>query len=584
MKKTLKLCLASCISLALTVPAAQAVPWTHYDQNPDHSPVTLPNGAVADLAGLAKLAQVTRTQGEVRAEQIAENIHMIYGVFYGPAIIERPNGLIVFNSGEHVEDGELFRKIIREQISEKPIIAVFYDHSHYAKGTTTLLDGDDAIVGGHPDTNAMMAAAEGLANPNIAEMGVVLNARSDIHFSAYVPKQGPDAPAAGADLDFSKPSGFMKVDTPLAHGEEIVIDGLKIQALHEVTDAQDTVTYWIPELELVVDNAMWPVYNMYTLRGDRYRSPKEWMASIRTIRDLEPEIVLNTGGGATAYVGKQNVIDSANALHDGMAFIYDQSIRLTNKGIKPEELRHHIEMPESLVAFDVVNEGYGQWDSFPEAFPLENQGWFSGYAEDMHSLPAKEKAKRTVDFMGGEERVFEEFKRAFEAAELLWAKDLMVDLYYIDPANEAYRQSLADTFRALGQRSPGSIVRNFYLSAALSLEGDESVTITGVESAKWISADVSRAVNHLRVRILPEEAAGMDRVIAFDIDGESVGLHVRNSIAEFVANPAEHYKKADVTIKLTTEEFIDYFQGRKPVKGLEMFDTYQHVPMYPTSH
>lgn len=581
MRPYLKAGLAACISAALSLPAS-AVHWTHYDQNPDFAPMTLPNGAVTELSGLAKLAQVTRAQGEVRAEKIAENIHMIYGVFYGPVVIERPNGLIVFNTGEHTEDGAQFRKIIREQISEKPIIAVLYDHSHYAKGTSTLLDGDDAVVIGHPDTNDIMAAAEGLANPNIPEMGVVLNARSDIHFSAFVPNQGPDAPAAGADLDFSKPSGFIPVNKPVTHSEEVVIDGLTIQALHEITDAQDTVTYWMPELELVVDNAMWPVYNMYTLRGDRYRSPKEWMSAILTIRDLEPEIVLNAGGGAAAYVGKQNIIDTANALHDGMAFIYDQSIRLTNKGVKPEELKHHIEMPESLKAFGVVNEGYGQWESFPEAFPLENQGWFSGYAEDLHNLPAEEKATRTVSFMGGEERVYQEFKRAFDASELLWAKDLILDLYYIAPDNEAYRQSLADTFRALGQRSPGSIVRNFYLSSARALEGDDKVTITGVESKKWIAADVKRAVNHLRVRIIPEQAAGMDQMITFDIDGKHVGLHIRNSVAEFVTNPEQHYKPSDVSIRLTTDEFVEYYQGRKAVKGLEVFDTYKHIPMYPT--
>lgn len=198
----------------------------------------------------------------------------------------------------------------------------------------------------------------------------------------------------------------------------------------------------------------------------------------------------------------------------------------------------------------------------------------------MHSLPAEVKAERTIALIGGEARTLEAFNQAFEAKEFLWAKDLAMMLYQVNPSEETYRQALADTFRALGQRSPGSIVRNFYLASALSLEGDESVTLTYVESEKWIEADLKRAVNHLRVRIVPEEAADLDHMIEFNIDGESVGLHVRNSIAEFVETPAEHYKKADSVISLNTADFVEYYQGRKAVAGLEMFETFKPVPMY----
>ncbi|WP_051333498.1 alkyl sulfatase dimerization domain-containing protein [Aliagarivorans marinus] len=582
MNKTLKSCLATCVSMALAVPAANAAMWTHYDQDPDHQTVTMPNGAVIDPSGLAKIGKNIRVHGEQRVEQIADNIYMIHGIFYGPVIIERPEGLIVLNSGEHVEDGANFRRLIREQVSEKPIIAVLYDHNHYAKGTSTLLDGDEAIIVAHPKTNDIIAANDGsgLAVANIPEMGNLLNARGDIQFGSRVPAEGPDAMASGLAIDFSLPSGYVESTFEPEDGEWFEVAGLKIQAFHEITDAEDTLTFWIPELELVLDNVFWPGYNMYTLRGDLYRDPQNWMSALRRIRDLNPEIVLSGGGGANAFVGKDKIVEKANALHDGMAFIYDQSIRLSNQGVKPSELKHHIEMPESLLQYSVVNEGYGQFDSFPEAFALENQGWFSGYAEDMHSLPAEVKAERTIALFGGEARTLEAFQQAFQDKEYLWAKDLAVMLYQVDPTNEVYRQSLADTFRALGQRSPGSIVRNFYLASALSLEGDESVTLTYVESEKWIEADPKRAVNHLRVRINPEQAAGMDHMISFAIDGETMGLHVRNSIAEFVENPEQHYKASDATIELSMADFVEYYQGRKAVEGLEMFEMFKPSPMY----
>jgi hypothetical protein len=83
---------------------------------------------------------------------------MISGYFYGPVIIERPNGLLVFSSGGNEEDGKLFRSIIRRDVSNKPVIALFYDHAHYAKGARTLLDGDEAMVVAHPDSKPHRAA------------------------------------------------------------------------------------------------------------------------------------------------------------------------------------------------------------------------------------------------------------------------------------------------------------------------------------------------------------------------------------------------------------------------------------------
>ena len=130
-----------------------------------------------------------------------------------------------------------------------------------------------------------------------------------------------------------------------------------------------------------------------------------------------------------------------------------------------------------------------------------------------------------------------------ESAEYLWAKELAAQLYYADPGNESYRQALADVFRRLGQMSPGSIARNFYLSAANSLEGNKIITMAGVQSAAWVTANPDRAVDFLRIRINPELADGVEGVLLFDIASELSALHVRNSIAEYVPNPDTHYRQ-----------------------------------------
>ena len=129
----------------------------------------------------------------------------------------------------------------------------------------------------------------------------------------------------------------------------------------------------------------------------------------------------------------------------------------------------------------------------------------------------------------------------------------------------------------------------------MSLEGNEAFSLTSVQKADWVKEDPARAVNHLRTRIDPEKAEGVEGVLVFDIEGEVAALHIRNSIAEFVPDPDAHYRKRDASITVSDDEFAAYFRGEisaddltkraktdgEAAKLIGVFDSYVHVPMYP---
>jgi alkyl sulfatase BDS1-like metallo-beta-lactamase superfamily hydrolase len=572
--------------------------WRWYNENPDFKPSTLPNGTVINFSEWAKALPSVRIDGSApRAERVADKVWMVSGFFYGPVIIERPSGLIVVSTGENGEDGKTFRDIIRRDIGSKPIIAVFYDHAHYAKGCETLLDGDKAMIIAHPDSDRTVRESGFLGNPTIPEMMPALDGRARIHFGTDMPTQGPDAKVGAASLDLGKKSAWLPVTKTLADGEWITIDGLEIQAFHCITDAEDSLTFWIPSLRLVIDNVLWPCLpNLYTLRGDRYRGPENWIAALKKVRDLEPEIVLDVGGGAKALVGKEKIQATVTAVIDASSFVYDQAIRLSNLGVRMQELRHHIVLPEKLRENPYVNELYGQIDTFPQAYAAQAHGWFSGHAEDLHSLPRAVESQKWLALAGGEDKVFEAYKAATAKGEHLWAKELIVALTDVFPGNKVYRQAMADTFRTLGRYSHGAITRNFYLAAARSLEGETAHTLGAVQDAEWVMADAGRAVNHLRTRLDPDKATqDVEGVLVFDIGGKRSALHIRNSVAEFIAQPQAHYRKPDATIRAGAELFTRYFRGELGTTAfveaagagpqaaalLGLFDEYRHIPMYP---
>jgi alkyl sulfatase BDS1-like metallo-beta-lactamase superfamily hydrolase len=597
-------CLASGIAVAQQnesaagdAPAAAPVApadWRHYNANPQFQPGELPNGSVANLDSLTRTASISRIDGELRAIKVTDDTWMLGGDVYGSTVLETDEGLVIVSPGSSAESGREFRRVIREQISEKPVVAIIYDHIHGARGTETLLDGDVAPIIAHPDHNDIAAASGGASNPYISELGPHVDARAELHMGVHLPASGPDAQPGGT-LDFTKEVAWMPATQTVEHGETISVAGIEMQFFHAITDSEDTLTIWIPEKQMVIDNVVWPFTNTYTLRGDRFRDPRNWIAALRQIRDLQPEIVLSVGAGGAPLIGRQACQNAVSALMDQMSFIYDQSLRLTSQGVNMSEIRHHIRLPDSLLADPYNNETYGQFDTFPQANPIYNHGWFSGYAEDIHSLPRAAKADYLVKLAGGAEKVVAAYEEAMENAEFLWAKELAAQLYYTDPANETYRQALADVFRRLGQMSPGGIVRNFYLSAANSLEGSDVISIAGVQSAAWITANLDRVVDFLRIRINPQLADGVEGVLLFDIDGKVSALHVRNSIAEFVPDPDSHYRQPDGQIKASAEDFAGYFRGEIGVDSLlssgtasgrakellALFDGYERTPMYP---
>lgn len=586
--------IASTLSLMVT-PSVQASDVVkNYNNTPNHPAITeMLNGAIGNTASITQAGPLMRASAELQHETVVgqKNVHFIGRDLYAPVVIEVDEGLIVFGSGDHDKDGIEYRKYIRENISDKPIIAVMYDHNHYIKGTRGLIDGDKAMLIAHPELHTIVSSRTGdsQANTDIPEMAPHLLARANIHYGVLADKKGRDAAILEMGIYFGAENGYMEPTHTLKDGEKITIGGLEIQAFHHITDTKDTLTFYIPEYSMVIDNVVWPAVNMYTLRGDAYRAPETWLNALRDIRDLNADYVLTVGGGAKVLYGTDHIRETINATLDAQSFSYDQAIRLTNLGVQPDQLVHYMPIPAESMTHPYVNNVYGQFDTYPASFAVRNHGSFSGNPEDIHNLPKQLQAKYTIKLAGGVDKVYKAWKEARDNAEYLWAKELSATLYYNAPANKSARQAHADSLRKLGQYSEGAIVRQFYIAGAKSLEtADPKYTLTSTPSAEWVATDPVTATDYLRTRINPGKAAGVHAKLAFNVDGKLAQLEIRNSIAEFTTVNDDDA----VVLKVSGEDYGKYYTGElkakdiasgKALELLAVFDEYVPVTMFPTS-
>ncbi|MBP0021486.1 MAG: MBL fold metallo-hydrolase [Cyanobacteria bacterium SBLK] len=560
LKRTMRAIAMFAIALSFLLSTSAPVLAANYEPNyPDRymgGPATLttaPNGAIIyDKALEAANANAYR---EPTVEDLGNGIWVIGGEsIVNCIVIEAPDGLIVYDTGDSAEEGQRFRKAIESKISStKPIKAIIYSHSHYALGAGEMVDDPASVeIIGHPKLNETVEAnLQGGGAPSaIPELGPVLTARAAVQFNNYLPTEGEDA--AIAAVIKVKPKAFLPVTYTVEDGEERDVAGLTLQFFTEYISDDYSVTVWIPEKQAILNNFFWDgTPNLYSLRGAVYRDPLSWIDGLKVMRDLQPSYLLNTT--ARPIAGQEQVEEALNNYIDLVSLTYDQTLRGILRGLGPDDLRYFIYKPQHLADAYYNAETYGETPWYPQAVFDYQMGWFDRDSTKLFQLPPQETAQRLVALMGGRDAVVAAAQSALDNNEYAWAAQLINYVYEINPKDVGARTIKANALRKMGQLSMGSIGRAWLLSEARALEGKERILKLLPPSPAIIAADPATYANYHRVRIDPRQAEFIDKVITFtfsDRDNQTVGLHIRRGVAEFLPDPANYSRPADIAISL----------------------------------
>ena len=531
--------------------------------------VTAPNGAITNTDVLDNLAALLAP--EPTTVELAPGVYSIVGLAaFNCAVIEGETGLIVYDTGDGVEDGEMVLEYVRT-ISDKPIVGLIYSHSHYTFGARAIVgDADGLPVVGHPNVNRNVAAAAGGAIAGVfSELAPLYQARAAEQLANFLPDDGADA-AVSPKIVF-KENGFVPVNREVTDGEEFELDGVRMQAFTEYWSDEDAcLTLYLPDHGVVLNNLFWPFMpNLYPLRGDAFRDPRIWRDGIKQIRDLQPRALHNVHGLPT--LGADTVAEALNNYMDGMTFIFDQTLRGMLKGLGPDELRTFVQLPDHLREFPQLAEIYGEVPLYPPRIYVEAMGWFDRDAANIFPPPPEFEAERIVEGFGGRDAVIAAVKRAIEDEEFAWAARLVNHLFRLDPWDAEVRALKATALREMGRRALGSIARSFFLGQARALEGKAKIPTVVVPDPHEISqSDIAALVDNFRIFIDPDRSAGIDTMLSLEFtDADATfALIVRRGVCEFVADPAAHPRQPDLSCSLTRLAWAKLFTGEATAQEL----------------
>ena len=486
-------------------------------------------------------------------------IHFAIGFGIANSImIEGDKGNIIIDASDSVFEAEKIYSLFSQKNSN-PIKAIIYTHNHgdHTFGTAFYVNNQDEKpqIIAHEDTDYYVQRIMGILNPIITE-------RSNRMFGTLLSDEDLINVGIGPSLSVAKsPTGYIKPNVTFKDYLELDIAGIKIELFHAPGETNDQLFVWLPEHKALLpgDNVYKTFPNLYTIRGTTHRDVVGWVNSIDHMKNFDAEYLLPSH--TKPIIGKENIEEILTIYRDAIQYIHDQTIRLMNEGLYPDQIAELIKLPEHIANSPYLYEFYGTVRWSVKSIFNGYLGWFSGNPSELDPLSRKERAIRMSKLAGGDKALLEQLYSAVENEDMQWALELSDHLitldYFIDDVKDLRKKALIYE----GSRSSNPNKRNYFLTAALELNEsfEKNILIERTEELlEQISIDTLFSV--LSVRFNPEKT-NEELTACFNFSsGISKNIDIRNDVAV-----VSDIKQQECDLYIQTDEI----EFKKILVGLE---------------
>ena len=492
-------------------------------------------------------------------------IHFAIGFGIANSImVEGKEGNIIIDASDSVFEAEKIYSLFSKKNSN-PIKAIIYTHNHgdHTFGTAFYVNNQDERpqIIAHEDTDYYVQRIMGILNPIITE-------RSNRMFGTLLSEEDLINVGIGPSLNVAKsPTGYIRPDVVFNDNLEIDIAGIKIELFHAPGETNDQLFVWLPDHKALLpgDNIYKTFPNLYTIRGTTHRDVIGWVNSIDHMKTFDAEFLFPSH--TKPIIGKEEIKEILTIYRDAIQYIHDQTIRLMNEGLYPDQIAELIKLPEHIAKSPYLYEFYGTVRWSVKSIFNGYLGWFNGNPSELDPLSRKERAIRISKLAGGDQMLLEQLYSAVKKEDMQWALELSDHLitldYFVDEVKDLRKKALIYE----GSRSSNPNKRNYFLTSALELNEDFESNIL-IERTEELLEQISinTLFNVLSVRFNPE-LTNKELTACFDFSsGITKNIDIRNDVA--VVSDIKK-KECDLYIKTDEIEFKKILVGfESPVSSL----------------
>jgi alkyl sulfatase BDS1-like metallo-beta-lactamase superfamily hydrolase len=166
-------------------------------------------------------------------------------------------------------------------------------------------------------------------------------------------------------------------------------------------ETTDSLVVWLPEdRTLFTGNLMGPLFghipNLYTLRGDKYRSALAYVHALDRVLGLEPEVLITGHGDPIRGTGEVGA--RVRQVRDATLYLRDRTIEGMNAGVDLWTLMGQITLPPELD----IPQGHGKVPWIVRAVWEEHSGWFRYESTtELYDVPPSAMWAELTELAGG---------------------------------------------------------------------------------------------------------------------------------------------------------------------------------------
>lgn len=530
-------------------------------------------GCHRDKSPPAAVAAPTPAALEAHSDEFKQQVLKVtdgvwVAIGYGIAnsiLLEGDDGVVIVDTMETREAAEQVRDEFR-RISGKPVKAIIYTHSHpdHIGGAAAFAEPGVTVI----------AQDEVAANMDkiAAQLQPVITRRSLRMYGTLLPQGERVNIGIGGFLDLHAGSTLdtLRPTQTFSDKLDITIAGIVMQLVHAPGETRDQLFVWLPQRGVLLcgDNFYKAFPNLYTIRGTSYRDPRLWADSLDMMRALHPAFLVPSH--TRPLSGADAIYDALTDYRDAIRYVNDQTLRLMNRGLLPDEIAAQLQLPAHLAASPYLQPFYGKPSWSAKAVFDGNLGWYSGDPAELQPLPPDEQARRMVELAGGTVALQKQIDTAVQHQDWQWALQLSGYALRDDAKNRQAKDARIAALRALGGAETNPPARDWYYSAARELSGDIKIASREGKASAAMLAGMPLSVffDGMAVNLHAEEALNSVIRVGFEFSdsGERDTYIVRRGASELVPGIGDD---VELQVRVTTQVFKETLAGlRSPALAI----------------
>ncbi|MBW2268583.1 MAG: MBL fold metallo-hydrolase [Deltaproteobacteria bacterium] len=166
-------------------------------------------------------------------------------------------------------------------------------------------------------------------------------------------------------------------------------------------EGEDGILLWLPESRVLFTGdlfgTLYPMFpNLYTVRGEKYRDPLDYVDALDLVLELKPEVIAHTH--FRVIEGEEYIRESVTRMRDAVQYVWDETVKGMNAGKTVWELMRDIQLPEHLQ----LSQGHGKVSWSVRATWEIIAGWYYyDTIANLYHVPPTAIHRDVVEMVGG---------------------------------------------------------------------------------------------------------------------------------------------------------------------------------------